>query len=72
MLYFKKPILENLISLIQSRMEVLKKRLLKKNYLNWYEYDDTQIHNKCIQNCKEYENLNYALEDLIIENNPRG
>lgn len=53
-----------LVKIITSRLEVLKKRVLKQYGEDWYDYDDQGIESKIEEKNEEYFRLKQVLDEL--------
>lgn len=54
-----------IIPIIEARMKVLKKRILKQKKDDWYDYEPEQIEMKICEINEEYNRLNQSLQSLF-------
>lgn len=64
--------LRYLIPIIKARMEVLKRRVLKKYGSDWYDFNDGQIEQKVSEKDDEFWRLQQTLEKLEKTVYPRN
>lgn len=57
--------LSYLIPIIKARMEVLKKRVLKKYGSDWYDFNEEQIELRCCEKDDEFSRLQQTIQ--VIE-----
>jgi len=55
---------QHILPLIEKRLEVIKKRLLKIHGSDWYDYSDAQIITKCEELSDEFYRLIQAEDEI--------
>lgn len=56
--------IEFLGPIVESRMKLLKNRIVKQNADEWYDLDENQIHSKCIDKNIEFKRLDQVLREI--------